>query len=87
MKIVIRIGSYYRHYKGGIYKVLGIGTHTETQERLVAYASKDLRIWLRPYGEFTGKAPGSVDRFTFLHSGSPEKNEWFNCSNRSKNSK
>ena len=33
------IGKYYRHYKGGLYKVLHLSTHTETKEVLVNYQS------------------------------------------------
>jgi len=32
-------GKYYRHYKGGLYKVLFLSTHTETKEVLVNYES------------------------------------------------
>ena len=32
-------GSLYRHYKGGLYKVLFLSTHTETKEVLVNYQS------------------------------------------------
>ena len=32
-------GSKYRHYKGGLYKVLHLSTHTETKEVLVNYQS------------------------------------------------
>ena len=27
----------YRHYKGGLYQVLGLALHTETREKLVLY--------------------------------------------------
>lgn len=33
------IGKYYRHYKGGLYKVLHLSTHTENNEVLVNYQS------------------------------------------------
>jgi hypothetical protein len=29
----------YRHFKGGEYEVLGVGTHTETDEEFVVYKS------------------------------------------------
>ena len=32
-------GKTYRHYKGGLYKVLHLSTHTETKEVLVNYQS------------------------------------------------
>jgi hypothetical protein len=43
-----KIGKY-RHYKGGIYDVLALGLHTETEELLVMYADSEKRIWARPY--------------------------------------
>ena len=30
-------GEIYRHYKGNVYQVLGVGLHTETLEELVVY--------------------------------------------------
>lgn len=44
----------YRHYKGNEYEVIGIGLHTETEEKTVVY--KDIKtpdkIWVRPYDMF-----------------------------------
>ena len=31
--------SIYKHYKGGIYEVHGIASHSETEEQLVVYRS------------------------------------------------
>ena len=31
------IGKIYKHYKGGTYKVIGIGKHSESLEGLVVY--------------------------------------------------
>lgn len=44
----------YRHYKGNEYRVLEIGTHTETGERFVVYKALygDGAIWLRPLSMF-----------------------------------
>ena len=43
------IHSLYRHYKGGEYIVLGVGTHTETKEKMVVYASLSYgTVWTRP---------------------------------------
>ena len=35
---MIRAGVY-SHYKGGLYQVLGVGQHTETNERVVVYVA------------------------------------------------
>ena len=34
-----KIGAEYRHYKGGLYVVLTLATHSETNEPLVIYKS------------------------------------------------
>lgn len=45
---MIELG-YYKHFKGSIYEVIGIGKHSETLEELVIYKStKDNSIWIRP---------------------------------------
>lgn len=33
------IGAKYLHYKGGLYEVITLATHTETQESMVVYRS------------------------------------------------
>lgn len=40
----------YQHYKGKDYKVIGIGMHTETEEKLVLYQSLygNFDFWARP---------------------------------------
>lgn len=43
----------YKHYKGGIYEVLGIGKHTETGEDLVFYKDAKNVFWVRPLDMFT----------------------------------
>lgn len=44
----------YLHYKGNEYEVIGVGVHTETEEKLVIYkALYDLnQTWIRPYDMF-----------------------------------
>lgn len=44
----------YQHYKDGNYEVLGIGTHSETEEKLVVYKAlyAPYEIWIRPYEMF-----------------------------------
>lgn len=60
------IGAVYRHYKGGLYRVVGVGKHTRDEERLVVYAEADrrdmLELWCRPLSEFSGRVVGSAQR-------------------------
>ena len=44
----------YRHFKGGLYEVLGIARHSETQEELVVYRPLygDGGLWVRPRAMF-----------------------------------
>ena len=44
----------YCHFKGGEYEVLGVATHSETQERYVVYRplSGDSGMWVRPLAMF-----------------------------------
>lgn len=52
-------GDTVQHFKGGLYKIVAIGTNTETEEKMVVYQSlKDKRVWIRPYEMFISK----VDR-------------------------
>lgn len=51
-------GQVYRHYKGGIYVVMGVGKHTESGERLVVYNDDDGNVWLRPVSMFCGRVAG-----------------------------
>ena len=57
------VGNVYCHYKGGTYKVIAIGKHSESLEELVVYQALygDNQIWCRPLSmwndivEFNGK--------------------------------
>ncbi|HRN95947.1 MAG TPA: DUF1653 domain-containing protein [Candidatus Levybacteria bacterium] len=45
--------GYYRHFKGGVYTVIGVGKHSETLEEMVFYThdSKEYgknSLWARP---------------------------------------
>ena len=46
----VKINRVYRHYKGGIYRVLAIAKHTENLEDLVVYEAlyDNHQIWCRP---------------------------------------
>ena len=42
----------YRHFKGGMYEVVAIAKHSETEEELVIYRNlqEPEKIWARPLG-------------------------------------
>lgn len=43
----------YQHFKGNKYEVLGVGIHTETNERLVVYKNTSTNeLWIRPVDMF-----------------------------------
>lgn len=50
-----KVGELYRHKKGGLYRVLGLAVHTETEELLVLYSdvyAADPNVWARPLEMF-----------------------------------
>ncbi len=38
----------YRHYKGGLYALICVGRHSETEEWLVTYRDAKGDYWVRP---------------------------------------
>ena len=53
----------YRHFKGGLYEVLGIARHSETEEHLVIYrpVTGDGTWWARPRDMFREIVPFNGD--------------------------
>lgn len=65
----IGIAGTYRHFKGGIYEVLDVARHSETEEQLVVYRSPSGEMWVRPFTMFFEDAVVDgvpVPRFTRL---------------------
>lgn len=72
----IKIGTY-RHYKGGMYQVIGVARHSETLEELVVYqalyASEQFglnSLWVRPKVMFLERVlveGVEVPRFEYMH--------------------
>ncbi|HEU4808710.1 MAG TPA: DUF1653 domain-containing protein [Homoserinimonas sp.] len=66
MNAIDLTGSY-RHFKGGVYEVLGVARHSETEEELVVYSSASGEWWVRPKEMFFGSTMvdgQEVRRFT-----------------------
>jgi len=60
-------GSLYKHYKGGIYEVLTLATHTETNEPMVVYQSMLFgSIYARPLSEWNKPLDNGDVRFCEL---------------------
>lgn len=52
----IIIGRKYLHFKGNVYELLNIATHTETGEQFAVYkSSKDEKVWIRPLEMFASE--------------------------------
>ncbi|ABM04985.1 hypothetical protein DUF1653 [Psychromonas ingrahamii 37] len=53
MKKEIKLGQY-RHYKGGLYRVENIATHSENEEKMVVYRPQygEQALWVRPLDMF-----------------------------------
>ena len=65
------INGVYKHYKGNLYRVIGIGVHSESLEKLVIYRAVDdtNKIWVRPlnmWNEEIEKDGKIVKRFEFI---------------------
>ena len=56
------IGKRYQHYKGGIYEVITLANHSETQEPMVIYKSILFgSVYARPLSMWNDKVNVSVD--------------------------
>lgn len=69
---MLRLGLY-QHFKGAYYEVLGLATHTETEELLVLYRERGSTLddprWARPvamFNEMVRVGHKSVPRFKYV---------------------
>jgi len=61
----------YRHYKGNLYEVMEVATHSESGEKLVVYRALygDYGVWVRPlsmFAEPVEKDGTRISRFALL---------------------
>jgi len=66
----IKIGRY-RHFKGNMYEVIDVATHSETLEQMVVYRALygDGGLWVRPasmWNEAVEHEGKTTSRFTFV---------------------
>lgn len=70
-KKTVKAGQIYRHFKGKLYEVLMVATHTETEEELVIYRPCDgVRCFARPLEMFLSevdhdKYPDVKEKYRF----------------------
>lgn len=59
----------HRHYKGGLYRLIGAARHSETEEALIVYEHlwpHEPGLWVRPKDMFEGKLEDGRQRFAPL---------------------
>jgi hypothetical protein len=73
MNYFIKKGTY-RHYKGNLYQVIDVVTHSETLESLVLYRPLygERALWVRPASMFSEEVDvdgKTMQRFELIESG------------------
>ncbi len=68
---MLHIGGKYRHFKGGLYEVVGVAKDSETLEEMVVYRALygEGGLWVRPLAMFceTVERDGKVmPRFAYI---------------------
>ena len=68
---MLHIGGKYRHFKGGLYEVIGVAKDSETLEEMVVYRALygEGGLWVRPLTMFceTVERDGKVTpRFAYI---------------------
>lgn len=63
----VKINAIYRHFKGDLYLVEDIATHSETLEKYVVYRALygGNELWVRPLSMFTEKVEGKGQEHRF----------------------
>jgi hypothetical protein len=56
----------HRHYKGGLYRVIGVARHSETEEAMIVYEHlwpHERGLWVRPAAMFNETLADGTPRF------------------------
>ncbi len=66
----------YRHFKGGLYEVLGVARHSETEEEFVVYRPLygEGGLWVRPKAMFLDRVTvgaAEAPRFSYVGPAGP----------------
>ena len=55
-RTIPKAGEKWKHFKGHVYKIIGLGNHTERMELVVIYQEAgDCTYWVRPLEKFMSK--------------------------------
>lgn len=73
----LKIGGLYRHFKGNLYQVIAVATHSETREELVIYQALygDFKVYARPVSMFLSEKEHGY-RFEAIDRDSLNKKEY-----------
>lgn len=65
--MTVKVKGIYKHYKGDLYIVEDIATHSETLEKMVVYRALygDNKLWVRPYDMFIEEIEGKSQKHRF----------------------
>lgn len=68
----IKVGEKYKHFKGTVYRVIGIAKHSETLAEMVIYHKDgdDTDLWVRPiemWHDIVSRDNYQGPRFTLLN--------------------
>lgn len=70
-RTVPKAGEKWMHFKGHVYKIIGLGNHTERMELVVIYQEAgDCTYWVRPLEKFMSKVdhnkyPNAMQKWRF----------------------
>lgn len=63
----VKIKGIYKHYKGDLYIVEDVATHSETLEKMIVYRGlyEESLLWVRPYSLFLDEVNKNNQKYRF----------------------